>query len=362
MTLRTAVSGGAALKRPRRRPHHDDETCPSTGLAASSGRPGKPEHPGTFRRSLATDSFVSFRNSTPQSRPSGTAKTAAQKRLAAQRAMAAATGARAARRRRLFAVLVPIAAVVLVVAVFVVVKVTTGAGTPKSGHAATSANAAVISKTTSVPPTALNKVGTGTVKTLPKPITGVPLSQAGKPRILYVGAEYCPYCAAERWPFVVAMSRFGTFSNLQATSSAAAPEVFPDTPTLSFHGATYTSQYLSFTAVETQTNTHQPLDTLTADDQKLFDTYNSGGGIPWIDYGGKAASGGASIDATLLAGKTQATIAAEIADPSTALSKAVLGSANVITARLCQLTGNQPAAVCSSSAVSAVAGSLGTGQ
>ena len=134
--------------------------------------------------------------------------------------------------------------------------------------------------------------------------------------------------------------------------------MFPDTPTLSFHGATYTSQYLSFTGVETQTNTHQPLDTLSADDQKLFDTYNSGGGIPWIDYGGKAASGGASIDATLLAGKTQATIAAEIADPATPLSKAVLGSANVITARLCQLTGNQPAAVCTSSAVTAVAGSV----
>jgi hypothetical protein len=32
--------------------------------------------------------------------------------------------------------------------------------------------------------------------------------------MLYIGAEYCPYCAAERWPLVMALSKFGTFSNL----------------------------------------------------------------------------------------------------------------------------------------------------
>ena len=41
--------------------------------------------------------------------------------------------------------------------------------------------------------------------------TGQPaLTSGGKPEILYVGAEYCPYCAAERWAMVVALSRFGT--------------------------------------------------------------------------------------------------------------------------------------------------------
>jgi hypothetical protein len=264
------------------------------------------------------------------------------------------------RRRRL---LIAIGAVVAVAVVAVVLVVVSVLAPKKSSAGSAPLDTAVGKALTEIPASVFDTVGVGAgTSNPPKAISAPPLTADGKPRVLYVGAEYCPYCAAERWPFVVAMSRFGTFSNLQATSSAAAPEVFPDTPTLSFHGATYTSQYLSFTAVETQTNTHQPLDTLTADDQKLFDTYNSGGGIPWIDYGGKAASGGASIDATLLAGKTQATIAAEIADPSTALSKAVIGSANVITARLCQLTGNQPAAVCSSSAVTAVAGSLGTGQ
>ncbi|MEP6632207.1 MAG: DUF929 family protein [Lapillicoccus sp.] len=260
------------------------------------------------------------------------------------------------RRRRLLIAIGAVVAVVVVVAVLVVVSLV---APKKTSAGATPLDAAVASTLTGIPAKAFDTVGVGQgASNPPKAISAPALTADGKPRVLYVGAEFCPYCAAERWPFVAAMSRFGQFGNLQATASAAAPEVFPDTPTLSFHGATYTSQYLSFTGVETQTNTHLPLDTLSGDDQKLFDTYNSGGGIPWIDYGGKAASGGASIDATLLAGKTQATIAAEIADPATPLSKAVLGSANVITARLCQLTGNQPAAVCTSSAVTAVASSV----
>ena len=151
------------------------------------------------------------------------------------------------------------------------------------------------------------------------------------------------------------MTRFGQFTNLQAASSGAPPEAYPNTATLSFHGSSYTSQYLGFSGVETQTNTNQPLDKLTADQQKIFDTYNPGGSIPFIDYGGKATANGASVDPAIFKDKTQAQIATEIADPSTTISKAVLGSANVISARLCQLTNNQPANVCTSPGVTAAA-------
>ena len=49
----------------------------------------------------------------------------------------------------------------------------------------------------------------------PTTITGAPLTSGGKPEMLYIGAEYCPYCAAERWAMIVALSRFGTFSGLR---------------------------------------------------------------------------------------------------------------------------------------------------
>src|SRR6202043_382420 len=50
----------------------------------------------------------------------------------------------------------------------------------------------------------------------------------GKPEILYVGAEYCPYCAAQRWAVVTALSHFGTFSGLGTTTSSAS-DVDPNT-------------------------------------------------------------------------------------------------------------------------------------
>jgi hypothetical protein len=260
------------------------------------------------------------------------------------------------RRRRVVIAVSAVVAVVVLVAALIVASLLA----PNNAASGSSPlDPAVAATLGGVPASAFDTVGAGAgASNPPKSISGAPLTADGKPKVLYVGAEFCPYCAAERWPFVVAMARFGQFGNLQAASSAAAPEVFPNTPTLSFHGATYTSQYLSFTGVETQTNTHQPLETLSAEDQKVFDTNNPDGSIPFIDYGGKATSSGASVDASLFAGKTQAEIATAIADPSTPIAKAVLGSANVITARLCQLTGTQPAAVCSSAGVAAVAASV----
>ena len=46
-----------------------------------------------------------------------------------------------------------------------------------------------------------------------EPVTGCPAAltgPSGSPELFYYGAEYCPYCAAERWSVVIALSRFGT--------------------------------------------------------------------------------------------------------------------------------------------------------
>ena len=262
----------------------------------------------------------------------------------------------AERRRRLTIAIAATAAIVVVVAVFVGVALF---GPKQQAVATGPLDPAVYTTLSTVPVATFDQVGVGVgASNPPKAISAPPVTTDGKPGVLYVGAEYCPFCAAERWPFVVAMTRFGQFANLQATASGAAPEAYPNTATVSFHGASYTSQYLGFTGVETQTNTNQPLDTLSGDNKAIFDTYNPGGSIPFIDYGGKATATGASVDPAILTGKTQAQIADDIANPSTTISKAVLGSANVITAQLCQLTNNQPAEVCTSSGVTAAAARL----
>jgi hypothetical protein len=176
--------------------------------------------------------------------------------------------------------------------------------------------------------------------------------------VLYIGAEYCPYCAAERWPTIVALSRFGTWSGLTATESSAA-DVFPSTQTLSFHGAKFTSDVLSFRGYETSDTAQAPLDTVAPEDQRIFDTYNKppyveqSGGIPFINIGGSYVMSGSSFDPGLLKGKTRAEIVKAINDPSSEIGKAVVGNANVISAAICKVTGDKPADVCTSSGVKA---------
>jgi len=222
---------------------------------------------------------------------------------------------------------------------------------------------AVVAKATSVPASVFDQVGAGTALAQPKAISGPALVSGAKPEMLYIGAEYCPYCAAERWAMVMALSRFGTLSGVGLTASSAI-DVHPNTPTFTFRDATYTSQYLVFTPVETETNQpvsgggYQPLDTPTAAQTQLLDSLG-GGSFPFVDFGGKYLISGATYDAGVLAGKTAAQVADLLADPTSPVTRAAVGAANGITAAICQMTGGQPAAVCQSAAVTAVAPSLG---
>jgi hypothetical protein len=264
--------------------------------------------------------------------------------------------------------------VVIVAAVGTGIGLSIGGGNGGNGSASDNAGSStaldptVEKAITGVPSHVVDAVGSGGGVSIsrPVPLSGAPaLTSAGKPRVLYVGAEYCPYCAAQRWAVVNALSRFGTFSNLGQTTSSST-DVYPSTATLSFHGATYTSKYLSFTGVEQTTNQRQgngyaPLDTLSPEDQKILDTYDtkkyvgSDGGIPFIDYGGKFASSGSSYDPGVLQGLSHQQIAAELTKPDSTVTKSIIGSANAITATLCKITGQQPANVCHAAGVRAAA-------
>lgn len=268
-----------------------------------------------------------------------------------------------------------IAAVLVVFAVMIVAKLG-GAGDGGGGGQASQfptgdAATAIVTTLTSVPPAVLDQVGAGSAELLPKPVTGQQvLTEGGKPLVLYVGAEYCPFCAAQRWPVVVALSRFGTFTGLTITASAS-DDVYPDTPTVSFHGSTYTSDVLTFQGVETSSRTRKggsytPLDQLTAQQAQLVQKFNappyvdakSAGSIPFIDFANQAIAGGASFSPQLLDGMTAEQVAAALDDPGSDIAKAVGGNANAITAVLCKLTGGKPANVCTTPAVTAFQGKI----
>jgi Domain of unknown function (DUF929) len=283
-------------------------------------------------------------------------------RIAAQRAAAQ----RAQTRNRL---LIAGGAIVVVVGVVLAIVLLSGGGSkPSASPAATkapkppaeSALAQLVATTTTVPAATLDAVGAGQVSAKPSSITGASLTSGGKPEMVYIGAEYCPYCAAERWAMIVALSRFGTFSGLTTTHSAATngsgdAEPYPNTATWTFYRSAYTSNYVTFTPVETYTNIpdpsngfYKPLQTPSAAQQALLKKYDSanGGSIPFVDFGNKFLILGASYDPGVLQGLTWSQIADDLHNPGSAVAKGVLGTANYMTAALCLLTGNQPASAC----------------
>jgi len=184
--------------------------------------------------------------------------------------------------------------------------------------------------------------------------------------VLYIGAQYCPYCAAERWALVSALSRFGTFHGLSGIHSAGGQEVYPHTATLNFYKSSYTSKYLTFTPVEQETVSEKPLEKLTSAQTALITKYDSPpyvssseqGAIPFIDFGGKYFVHGAQYNPQLLAGQTWAQVAAALKDPSSAIAKGADGAANMITATICKTTGNQPSNVCTTPTIKTIEGQI----
>jgi hypothetical protein len=288
-----------------------------------------------------------------------------REKIAAQRA----AERRSERRRRILIASGSIIAVVAVVLAFVIFKLNSNSTSPAAGSASNgptgSALTAVVDKVTSVPTSVSDAVGDGGSAVLssgkPTTISGTPLTANGKPEMLYMGAEYCPYCAAERWAMIVALSRFGTFSGLATVHSAAAngagqAEPYPNTPTWTFANASYSSPYLTFTPVETNTNipdtatrAYTTLQTPTAAQQALITKYDGPNqSIPFIDFGNKYMISGATYFPTGFAALGWSQIAADLHNPDSAVAKSVLGTANYITAAICKMTGNQPASACTS--------------
>ena len=296
-------------------------------------------------------------------RPNPKKSSSAQKRVTTSRGRTVAAQRRQASSNRTMWIVGGVAGVVL--AALIVAIVVSQSGSSNKAGTATADPATISSQVVGVTDATITEVGQGSVTTLPTAITAPPLAADGKPLVVYIGAEYCPFCAAQRWPMVQALSRFGSFSGLTLTHSAG-DDVYPNTPTFTFHGATFTSDVLSFQGVETQTVDRKPLDDLTADQKALITKYDaapyvpaaSKGSIPFIDFGGSYVSSGAMYSPQVLAGMTPDQVVAALSDPSSPVTQGIVGAANVITATICILTGNQPSNVCGNSAVAAIAAQI----
>lgn len=209
--------------------------------------------------------------------------------------------------------------------------------------------------------TLANSVGVS-VTSLPS-LTGLNKTLAinGTPVVIYYGAEFCPYCAVSRWGLILALMRFGNFSNLHYMASSST-DVYKDTPTFTFYNSSYNSSYLDFEPAEVYNRTGYPLQTPNQLQNTTFDAFDYNntafpasdrGGIPFIDFGNYSYEVGALVMPTAIDNHNWSYIISQLKNPDTTISKNEIGLANVYTAQICEIT-NFSEPVCKSSYINKI--------
>lgn len=268
--------------------------------------------------------------------------------------------------------------VVVVVAALVIIKATSSSPAQQSSGGFTPVDATTLADLTQIPASVFSAVGVSSPVvpvTAPQAISGQKVlteTVGGKtlPEVYYLGSEYCPFCAAQRWSTIVALSRFGTFSNLGETSSSAV-DSYPNTPTFTFVDAKFSSPYVAFSSTEQYNNVYNattqfyaPLQNPTKAEaalEKKYDNTNfikgitssEDNSIPFLTFGDQYLTSGASYSPAALSGLTRTQIASALSNASNPVTEAIISSANYQTAVICTLTQQQPSNVCTSSGVKA---------
>jgi thiol-disulfide isomerase/thioredoxin len=247
----------------------------------------------------------------------------------------------------------------IVVLVIAFILISRNQSPPTTANPNPPADPTVVAELSQVSTSVSDAVGTGgAANPLTRTTTGTLLTGPdGKPEFLYVGAEWCPYCAAERWSMVVALSRFGRFQGLRFTTSSST-DAFPNTPTFSFTGSTYTSSYLDFDPADLENRDRKPLRPLTAQETQVWQTYDSAGNIPFLDIANRYIAIGQGVPASVLQGMSWQQIAGSLSSPDSPVTRAIVGNANYLTAAICKVSGPNAAPICSTAAIKQIAAQL----
>ena len=179
-------------------------------------------------------------------------------------------------------------------------------------------------------------------------VTGPLFSKNGKPILVSATGEFCSPCALQRWPLIMALMRFGTFTNLEYMTSSVGPE--GDYATFAFAASSYTSSYVVFQPYEVYDRAGNPFETLPANYSSADQQYGKSA-IPFLDFADKyVISGPILSDPALLGTKNWTQIISSI-QAGDSLGSQIKQAANLITALICETTGNKPASVCSQASI-----------
>jgi Domain of unknown function (DUF929) len=250
----------------------------------------------------------------------------------------------------------------------VLVRDNSGPSTTSTVETFTPAPSSLVSTVTSVPGPVYDAVG---VTSPANPVQAPTLAGFGSaplwlatadagpqlPVVFFYGAEFAPYAAVQRWPLILALSRFGTFSQLGVMQSSATT-AFANLSTFTFWKNQYTSKYLVLQSVERYSSLNPTggrylgLQRPDAQQASAISSYGAGADtFALLDVANRYILNGASFAPGVLAGLTQSQIAGNLDTPASPLTQAVVTAANEITASICAVDGDKPDAVCESKGI-----------
>lgn len=179
--------------------------------------------------------------------------------------------------------------------------------------------------------------------------SGSPFTQDGKPVLVYVGGDFCPFCAVQRWSLVLALMRFGNVTGLKYMTSALTDQ---DLSTITFDSAKYNSTYLAFSPYEVEDRNENPQANQTLPSLYATSFQDLGkGAFPFLNFGNQYYITGAVVDPSILGNLNQTQIIAAITNGNTTAGSLIKQGANVITALICKMTGGKPTTVCTNNSI-----------
>jgi hypothetical protein len=178
-----------------------------------------------------------------------------------------------------------------------------------------------------------------------------------EPVIFFYGAEYAPYAAAQRWPLMLALSRFGSFRQVGLMQSSTTT-AFANVATFTFYDSFYTSPYVILEPVERYSSLNPTgakylgLQVPDARQRAAISGYaSSATTFPLLDVANRWVLNASSFTPGVLLGLSQDQIAGDLSSPLSPLTQAVVSAANEITASICSVDGQKPDTVCESRGV-----------
>lgn len=168
-------------------------------------------------------------------------------------------------------------------------------------------------------------------------VTDQPFKRSsGKSLVYFMGAGFCPFCAAERWAIVMALERFGKWEGIVEDKSAGQDEKYLNVPTFNLARARYSSEHIEFAGKETADRNFEPLQELDDSDFEILDMYNPDQMIPFLLVDGQYMQVGTGFSPEMIQNMSHEQVRTELSNPESVIGKAIREEIDNITALACK--------------------------